>query len=240
MSVTSRSRSRRAMPPGAARPAPDTLARPLPAPRHPGRTRVAVAALKRQPRFAACAAQAAERLAALDGIDLLGGPAPTEMTAGEVPAVLTADVDVLFAAGHSYDSRWINGSTPDSFVGVELADLDGPLRAPVLVAYTCSGASRRFRASLAALRPADLPPLTLLACDGNAPYTHEPLFAPLLKTLLTHGQPARPWPERLRAALSATLASDEVPYRRWERWGVYIVPGTAAPSRPRSSARQEP
>ncbi|MEU7162441.1 hypothetical protein AB0A98_39405 [Streptomyces chrestomyceticus] len=237
--MSTKTRPRRAGPPAAARPAPDTLAWPLPAPRDPDRTRVAVAALKRQPRFAACAHQVAEHLAALDGTDLLGGRAPTEMTAQEVPAVLAADADVLFAAGHSYDSRWIDGSSPDSFVGTELASVEGPLRAPVLVAYTCSGTSRRFRAGLAALRPADLPPLTLLACDGNAPYTHESLFAPLLEALLTDGQGTRPWPERLRAALAAALASDDVPNRHWDRWHVSTVPGTA-PARPRSTPHQEP
>lgn len=150
-----KSRARRAVLPGTARPAPDTMARPLPAPRRPGRTRVAVVALERQPRFAACAVQVAERLAALDGTDLLSCRARTKTIAQEVPAVLAADANVLFAAGHSYDSRWIDGSSPDSFVGVELPEVAGPLRAPVLVAYTCSGTSRRFRAALAAALASD-------------------------------------------------------------------------------------
>ncbi|MFD7663455.1 hypothetical protein [Streptomyces sp. NPDC059788] len=237
--MSAKTGSRHAGPPTAARPAPATRARPLPAPCDPGRTRVAVAALKRQPRFAACAAQVAGHLAVLPGTDLLGYQTPTEMTAEEVPAVLGADAEVLFAAGHSYDSRGIDNLSPDSFVGTELASVAGPLRAPVLVAFTCFGSSRRFRAALAALRPADLPPLTLLACDDNAPYDHESLFAPLIEALLTDGQPARPWPARLRAALATTLTSGDVPNRQWDRWDVYTVPGTA-PARPRPIPHQEP
>ncbi|MFH8411159.1 hypothetical protein ACH4FX_41275 [Streptomyces sp. NPDC018019] len=238
--MSTQTRPRRAALPGTARPAPHMSVRPLPAPRRPGRTRVAVVALERQPRFAACADQAAGRLAALDGTDLLGDRPPAQMTKKEVPDVLAADADVLFADGHSFDSRWFDGAAPDGFLDTELAAVKQPLRAPVLVAYTCSGTSRRFRAALAALRPADLPPLALLACDGNAPYTHEVLFAPLLEALLTDGQGARPWPERLRAALAAALAGDELaPYtrRHWDRWHVCTVPGTA---RPRPTPHQEP
>ncbi|KOT90003.1 hypothetical protein ADK86_27390 [Streptomyces sp. NRRL F-5755] len=183
--------------------------------------------------------QVAGRLAALPGVDLIGGRAPTEMTVGDVRAALGTDADVLFAAGHSCDSREIDGTAPDSFLGTELAGLQQPLRAPVLVAYACSGSNCRFRSALAARRPADLPPLALLVCDGNASYTHAPLFALLLQALLTDGPPDLSWSRRLRAVLAATLASGDVPNRQGERWGVHAVPGTA-PARPRPTPYQEP
>ncbi|MFH8410227.1 hypothetical protein ACH4FX_36460 [Streptomyces sp. NPDC018019] len=69
-----------------------------------------------------------------------------------------------------------------------LAGLE-PLVASVLAADICWGASATFRGLLAAARPADLPPLTLLASDAIAPGTHAPLFAPLLETLHADGPP---------------------------------------------------
>ncbi|MBT2384975.1 hypothetical protein [Streptomyces sp. ISL-11] len=80
-----------------------------------------------------------------------------------------------------------------------------------------------------AVRPLSLPPLTLLACTDVAPYSHEPLFAPLLEAVTINGQPVS-WESRLRIALEHSLASGEMrPYahRHWGSWNICTVQGIA-------------
>ncbi|MFF7250089.1 hypothetical protein ACFZBU_40090 [Embleya sp. NPDC008237] len=144
----------------------------------------------------------------------------------DVPGFMAADVDVIYACGHSFRSE--DDGPVDAFLGTRLADLAG-VNAPALILDTCRSATREFLAGIASVRDASLPPATVLACTDIAPFAHEPLFAPLLEALVRDGRPTA-WQERLQTALTQTLASAELePHarREWGRWVPKQVPGTA-------------
>ncbi|MFZ4179890.1 hypothetical protein ACOZCG_01930 [Streptomyces pseudogriseolus] len=134
-----------------------------------------------------------------------------------------ADADVLYICTHSYP-----GPQPEGFLDTDLTALHQPLTANALILDTCWGAARAVRRTLAALRPARLPPLALLAPTDQAPFDHHVLAGPLFEALLT-GPRTGSWTKRLTAAKTTALATAELAAhtrRDWARWQVYTIPGT--------------
>ncbi|MER7498018.1 hypothetical protein ABT033_36195 [Streptomyces pharetrae] len=145
------------------------------------------------------------------------------MPPGAADRALGADADVLYICTHSYP-----GPQPEGFLDTDLTALHRPLTANVLILDTCWGAAFAVRRTLAALRPARLPPLALLAPTDQAPFDHHVLAGPLLEALLT-GPRTGSWAQRLTAAKTTALATAELAAhtrRDWARWQVYAIPGT--------------
>lgn len=187
--------------------------------------RVLVAAPARSPRCQADARRVAARLTYLRGVNSV--PSPTQpvliVPPGAADRALGADVDVLYICAHSYP-----GPDPEGLLDTDLASLNSPLTAKALILDTCWGAAPTVRRALAALRPAHLPPLALLACAGPAPFDHHILAGPLLEALLT-GPRTDPWHQRLAAAKATALTTAEMAAhtrRDWARWQIHSVPGT--------------
>ncbi|WP_432185705.1 hypothetical protein [Streptomyces tendae] len=142
---------------------------------------------------------------------------------GAADRALGADADVLYICAHSYP-----GPQPEGFLDTDLTALHRPLTANALILDTCWGAAPAVRRTLAALRPARLPPLALLAPTDQAPFDHHVLAGPLLEALLT-GPRSGSWAERLTEAKTTALATAELAAhtrRDWARWQVYAIPGT--------------
>ncbi|MEV7077813.1 hypothetical protein AB0N88_04535 [Streptomyces sp. NPDC093516] len=145
------------------------------------------------------------------------------MPPGAADRALGADADVLYICTHSYP-----GPQPEGFLDTDLTALHRPLTANLLILDTCWGAAPAVRRTLAALRPARLPPLALLAPTDQAPFDHHVLAGPLLEALLT-GPRTGSWTQRLTAAKTTALATAELAAhtrRDWARWQVYTIPGT--------------
>ncbi|MER6684599.1 hypothetical protein [Streptomyces olivaceoviridis] len=213
--------------------APSRTLATLPAPRRPARRRirivrnlrVLVAAPARSPRCQADARRTAVRLTFLPRVTPLPSRAEPLLVvpAGQADRALGADADVLYICTHSYPEP-----EPWSVLDTDLADLRGVLTARALVLDTCWGAALSVRRALAAMRPAGLPPLALLAPAGRAPFDHHVLAGPVLEALLT-GDGTGPWHQRLAAAKEAALAGAELAAharRDWARWQIHSVPGT--------------
>ncbi|MCL3998757.1 hypothetical protein [Streptomyces lavenduligriseus] len=213
--------------------APSRTPAAVPAARRPARRRtrvvrnlrVLVVAPERSPRCQADARRTAARLTYLPRVTPL--PSRREpllvVAPGQADRALGTDADVLYLCTHSYPEP-----APIGFLDTDLADLHGVLTARALILDTCWGAASTVRRALAALRPADLPPLALLAPAGRAPFDHHVLAGPVLETLLT-GDRTGPWHQRLAAAKTAALASPELAAharRDWARWQIHSVPGT--------------
>ncbi|MFE4829957.1 hypothetical protein [Streptomyces sp. NPDC056672] len=192
--------------------------------------RVLAAAPSGSPRCRADAKRVAARLTYLPRVTVLPSREHPLLVVppGGADSALAADADVLYLCAHSYP-----GPEPAGFCGTELDTLHGPLTAKVLVLDTCWGAAPTVRRALAAIRPAGLPPLALLAPAGPSPFDHHVLAGPLLEALLT-GPRTGPWPQRLAVAATTALAGPELaPHagRRWTRRQIHAVPGTATPIR---------
>ncbi|MER5842762.1 hypothetical protein ABT099_21140 [Streptomyces prasinus] len=182
--------------------------------------RVLTAAPARSPRCQADARRVAARLTYVRRVTcrpvLIVPP-------GAADRALGADADVLYICTHSYP-----GPQPEGFLDTDLTALHQPLTANALILDTCWGAALAVRRTLAALRPARLPPLALLAPTDQAPFDHHVLAGPLLEALLT-GPRTGSWTQRLTAAKTTALATAELAAhtrRDWARWQVYTIPGT--------------
>ncbi|MGV9903374.1 hypothetical protein ACWDU8_12985 [Streptomyces sp. NPDC003388] len=187
--------------------------------------RVLVAAPARSPRCQADACRVAARLTYLPRVNSLPSPARPVLIVppGAADRALGADADVLYICTHSYP-----GPRPEGFLDTDLTALHRPLTANALILDTCWGATPAVHRTLAALRPAHLPPLTLLASPHRVPFEHHVLAGPLLEALLT-GPRTDPWPQRLAAAKTTALASIELAAharRDWARWRIRVIPGT--------------
>lgn len=187
--------------------------------------RVLVAAPARSPRCQADARRVAARLTYLRRVNPL--PSPTQpvliVQPGDADRALGADADVLYLCTHSYP-----GPDPEGLLDTDLASLNSPLTAKALILDTCWGAAPTVRRTLAALRPAHLPPLAVLACAGPARFDHHVLAGPLLEALLT-GPRTGPWHQRLSAAKTTALTTTELAThtrRDWARWQIHNIPGT--------------
>ncbi|MEU5653764.1 hypothetical protein ABZ767_31170 [Streptomyces pseudogriseolus] len=180
--------------------------------------RVLVAAPARSPRCQADAHRVAARLTDLSRVTPLQPMTQPVLTVppGAADLALGADADVLYVCAHSYP-----GPKPEGFLDTDLTTLSSPLTAKALILDTCWGAA-------AALRPDHLPPLALLASPHSVPFDHHVLAGPLLEALLT-GPRTGPWPQRLTAAKTTALATNELAAhtrRDWARWRIYAIPGT--------------
>lgn len=187
--------------------------------------RVLVAAPARSPRCQADAHRVAARLTYLPRVTPLPPMTQPVLTVppGAADLALGADADVLYLCAHSYP-----GPQPEGFLDTDLTTLSSPLTAKALILDTCWGAAPAIRRTLAALRPADLPPLALLASHHQVPFDHHVLAGPLLEALLT-GSRTGPWAQRLTTAKATALAANELAAhtrRDWARWRVYAIPGT--------------
>lgn len=187
--------------------------------------RVLAAAPDRSPRCQADARRVAARLTYLPRVTAL--PARSQpllvVPPGAADLAFGTDADVLYICAHSYP-----GPQPEGFLDTDLADLRGPLTAKALILDTCWGAAPVVRRTLAALRPAHLRPLALLAPAGPALFDHHVLVGPLLEALLT-GSRAGPWHQRLANAKTTALASAELAAhirRDWARWQIHSIPGS--------------
>ncbi|GAA1733665.1 MULTISPECIES: hypothetical protein [Streptomyces] len=187
--------------------------------------RVLIAAPARSPRCQADARRVAARLTYLRHVTSLPSPARPVLIVppGAADQALGADANVLYICTHSYP-----GLHPEGFLDTNLTALHRPLTANTLILDTCWGAAPAIRRTLAALRPAHLPPLALLAPADRAPFDHHVLAGPLLEALLT-GPRSGPWPQRLTEAKTTALATTEMAAhtrRDWARWQIHAIPGT--------------
>lgn len=187
--------------------------------------RVLVAAPARSPRCQADAQRVAARLTYLPRVVPL--PSLTQpvliVPPGAADRALGTDANVLYICTHSYP-----GPQPEGFLDTDLTTLHRPLTANALILDTCWGANPAVRQALAALRPAHLPPLALLAPAQRAPFDHHVLAGPLLEALLTGPRTGR-WPQRLTVAKTTALATGEMAAhtrRDWARWQIHAIPGT--------------
>lgn len=160
----------------------------------------------RSPRCQADAHRVAARLTDLSRVTPLQPMTQPVLTVppGAADLALGADADVLYVCVHSYP-----GPKPEGFLDTDLTTLSSPLTAKALILDTCWGAAPAVRRTLAALRPDHLPPLALLASPHSVPFDHHVLAGPLLEALLT-GPRTGPWPQRLTAAKTTALATNEL------------------------------
>ncbi len=144
--------------------------------------RVLTAAPARSPRCQTDARRVAARLTYLRRVTcspvLIVPPGAADRAPG-------ADADVLYICTHSYP-----GPQPEGFLDTDLTALHQPLTANALILDTCWGAARAVRRTLAALRPARLPPLALLAPTDQAPFDHHVLAGPLFEASSPDHEPA--------------------------------------------------
>lgn len=187
--------------------------------------RVLVAAPARSPRCQKDAHRVAARLTYLPRVNPLPSPDQPVLIVppGAGDRALGADTDVLYICAHSYP-----GPRPEGFLDTDLAALHRSLTTNALILDTCWGAAPAIRRTLAALRPAHLRPLALLAPDRRALFDHHVLAGPLLEALLTSPRTG-PWPQRLTAAKTTALATTELAAhtrRDWARWQIHSIPGT--------------
>ncbi|WP_166028470.1 hypothetical protein [Streptomyces chilikensis] len=187
--------------------------------------RVLTAAPTHSPRCQADALRVATRLTYLPRVTPLPSPAQPVLIVppGAADRALGADTNVLYICAHSYP-----GLQPEGFLDTDLTALHRPLTANALILDTCWGAAPAIRRTLAALRPAHLPPLALLAPIDRAPFDHHVLAGPLLEALLI-GPRSGPWPQRLTEAKTTALATAEMAAhtrRDWARWQIHAIPGT--------------
>lgn len=182
----------------------------------------AVVLAQPHPRFIHRAETAAAQIAALPGVELVGGQAHVCEPA-DVPGRMSWQAELVSFHGHTWYFDGVGWrEEPVGFLGTHLDHVQG-IVAEVVIADGCWTAFPGFLKGLAAAHAPGAPEAAVLACKAESSFeTHDYLFPPLFEALLSGGRPTS-LRERLETAPAMAIASKELrPHARkdWSRWVV--------------------